>query len=193
MFLIFGALDKYREVILVNKIYHKGESVDIEIESISSYKIGKIFFKIFKDMVRAKPYFMSAIIVAQDLERNLMMEDWYKDAVQLVDEINAWEETIRIKDKEPYLEQLKDVLALIKDQYKNSIESFIKYLIKNHPPTEGFVFDVDEQVKTIGQRKLLVTMIMKYHPDKHANSDMLKKVKMEEITKYLNNKLEIIK
>ena len=122
-----------------------------------------------------------------------MMEQWYKDAIRLVQKINDWEEEERVKNKEPYLLELKPLLAIIKEKEGKSMESFLKYLIKNHPPSEGFVYDVDEEVKKIGQRKVLLNIIIKYHPDKHSTNDMLKKVKMEEITKMLNLKYESFK
>ena len=74
-----------------------------------------------------------------------------------------------------------------------SVESFMKYLAKDHPPYENFDFNVEEEVRNNGQVKVLQSFMKKYHPDKHSNKDMLKKVKMEEITKLLVLRYNVLK
>jgi hypothetical protein len=92
---------------------------DIENEAIAISRQARLFDKMFKLGIKAKENYRAAFDLAQCLHpKDLSKCGWFKETKNGLERYqrNVWEEEQRQKDKEkaPYLEKMKGVLAEIK-------------------------------------------------------------------------------
>jgi hypothetical protein len=188
------SLDLIREALLIAKCIEDENKADIELEAIISSKIGEISYKILKDREKAESYVKISVELGMSLfPRNVQMEDWYRKASEILKEIRKTkelEEQKRMREiKEKYYNEVyTHIVDLDEKEKKYSVEKFIKYVLKKHPPRENLNFNVEEEKAKSNMKRVFIKVIAFYHPDKFSSEDMKKKVLMEEITKILNRK-----
>ena len=126
-------------------------------------------------------------------ECNGVLERYQQEVVQ--QETDKWN-----KDRQSYLEELKEDLEEIKKKNCGSSEAFLRHIYQKHPPKRkelklGKIPDVESDTYWNDMKALLRNAIIHYHPDKidiekHGNAW---KVLCEEISKYLSSKYETFK
>ena len=104
------------------------------------------------------------------------------------------------KERKSYLEELKEDLAEIKNQFGGSSEALLRHVYEKHPPKRkefklGKIPEVGSDTYRKDMKALLRNAVIHYHPDKidvekHGTAW---KVLCEEISKYLSCKYEIFK
>jgi uncharacterized protein YeaO (DUF488 family) len=198
MDMIYLSLDKYREALLHTNCFKENGDVDIELEAIIYSKLGSIFYRIFKNETKAEIYVKQSVDLGLSLHpKNVSVEDWYREATTILNEIRQRRFNEEQKNMNEYRQKYKDELSdsfnKIEEETKKSCQSFLKYIVLNHPPQQGFVYDVEEEIGKSNIKKVLLKLISYYHPDKFSDTDMKKKVLMEEICKYLNQKYDYFK
>jgi hypothetical protein len=195
---IYLSLDKYREALLQTKCFDEKAQPDIELEAIIYSKLGYIFFHILKNETKAEINVKQSVDLGVSLfPKNVSTEKWYREATNILREIRQKKIDQEDKNMQEYKQKFKDGLAetfkTIELESKKSTQDFLKFIIANYPPQEEFTFNVTEEILKSGLKDVLKKLITKYHPDKFPDSDMKKKVLMEEICKYLNQKYDYLK
>ena len=194
--IILLCLDKLREV-LMNIEQKNGSKYDVELAAITYSKMGVIFENVIKNREKSEFYCKKSVELGLTLHpKNVEIETWYKDAkyiLEIIRKEREKDENKKIKEaKVKYESELKEIIDVLEEKSKESIEKFLKFILKNHPPNDNN-FDVDEEIKKSNQKKVILRVISFYHPDKFSEEDLKKKILMEEITKMLNRKYEYFK
>jgi len=169
---------------------------DVEGEATALSRMGRMYNKVFKIKERAHGYYRRSIELAMTLmPRDLSSCAWFKEAEKFLrkyqDEKARLAEEQENKWKQPYLDELKDVLAAITTANAGSTDILLKHLYETHPPKgENQTIPTD-----LLEKKKLLKAITHYHPDKQALHDADKKwfVLCEEITKVLNVRYQTFK
>ena len=197
MDLVLEAVDYLRQAMMI--LEDDENKLDIELIAILCSKLGKIFYRIYKNINKGENLVRKSINYGMSLHpKNVSLENWYREASSILSEIS------KIKEKEEkektdeerkkYLEELKSTIEDLDKRSKNeSIESFIKFILEKHPPIKNLKYDVDAEKEKSNIRKVIMKVISFYHPDKFSNEDLKKKILMEEITKILTTKHEYFK
>ena len=197
MDLVLEAVDYLRQAMMI--IEDDENKLDIELIGILCSKLGKIFYRIYKNIHKGENLVRKSINYGMSLHpKNVSLEDWYREASSVLNEIS------KIKEKEEkekmgeerkqYVEELKSTIEGLEERSKKeSIESFIKFILEKHPPVKNLTYDVEAEKEKSNIRKVIMKVISFYHPDKFSNEDLKKKVLMEEITKILTSKYEYFK
>lgn len=200
MDLIYEALDRYREALMLTNCFKESsENTDIELEAICCSKLGTIFYNIFKNNDKSEFFVKQSVTLGMSLyPKNVALEEWYVKSADILQAIRKKREDEEVKINNEIREKIKSENPkifedLLKEFNTKSTEGFISYVIEKHPPSEGYKLNAEEEVKKIGLKKLLIKLIALYHPDKVIESDLKRKVILDEICKYLNSKYNYLK
>jgi hypothetical protein len=195
---LYLALDKFREGLSYSGCLDDNYRKDVELEAICFSELGFLYLKVLKLYERAHVLLSQSVNLGLSLHKNIQTEEWYKKAVGCLQEIRLYNEKNESdeqkKQKEVYMKELKPVLEVIEKKEKDSTNAeFLKFIIEKHPPMENFKLNVDEELKNVDIKRLMVKVIGYYHPDKVLNTEGKKKVLWEEICKLLNNRYSMLK
>jgi hypothetical protein len=170
------------------------ENRDIEIEATCHSRIGYIFYEIFKIESKSEAHVKEAVNLGLSLfPKNVSLIDWYKTAADILNKIRKKKEDEENKIESELRKKIKteneEIFKKLDAEFKKSCDNFLKYIIANHPPYEGFSFNVEAETNKTSLKKVLLKLIPLYHPDKQSSEkDLKKKIIMDEITKCLNSK-----
>ena len=126
-------------------------------------------------------------------ECNRVLERYQQEVVQ--QETDKWN-----KERQSYLEELKEDLTEIKYKSSGSSEGLLRHVYEKHPPKRkefklGEIPEVGSDTYRKDMKTLLRNAVIHYHPDKVDAEKHGKawKVLCEEISKYLSCKYESFK
>ena len=138
---------------------------------------------------------MICVIIFADWfkECNRVLERYQQEVVQ--QETDKWN-----KERQSYLEELKEDLEEIKKKFLGGSEALLRHVYQKHPPKRkefklGKVPEVGSDIYRKDMKALLRNAVIHYHPDKvDVDKDgKAWKVLCEEISKYLSSKYETFK
>jgi hypothetical protein len=189
-------LDNIQEIIdnLVGVSSNWRDGSNQELMALINKEIAKIYYESFKDLLRTEKYCKISIELLSKVIRRGNIENCYIWCNSTLKDINKIREKEKIeldlKLKEKIILELESIFNKLNSiKTTLSIEEFIKYVIKNHPPSNNVKFELEKLISEKGKRKTLIKLITLYHPDKFSfatREEKKKKILMEEISKILN-------
>jgi hypothetical protein len=193
------ALDAYFHAY---RISSSDASADLETEAIALSRIAHLFNVVLKMPVKSRTFARKSLEAAASCHpRTFHDKDWYKTAAEIVkqaqDDDRKFDEQAGQKEKQPFLDALKDDLAMLdtmaNDSEKDSWKVLILHVYKKFPPPNGKTMHGSAEDMTKNTKKVIMSALQDYHPDKLKDkADMKTYVLMEEITKRLTRVYETV-
>jgi len=187
---VWIAIDYYKQAISLLK------GKELEYEAIALGRLGRIYHKIIKNDEKARLYYHTCMELA--ITKGIAQKENFllvAEALKALQHAAAQKEELEKEQKTQALRTcLAPKLQALEEASRGTTLELICFIAKNHPPPDITLTPIPPKVESRDAEKtFLLKFCRHYHQDKQQDKSSEWLFLAEEISKYLNEKLEMLK